>query len=65
MHAIDEAIQDLQSVSDRLADAALQLLSRALDTPEEHERRDLATLEKRVTKARRAVEKAIAELSGS
>jgi uncharacterized protein Yka (UPF0111/DUF47 family) len=64
MQAVEEAIEDLRSVSDRLADAALQLLSRALDTAEEHERRELATLEKRVTKARRAVEKAIAELSG-
>jgi hypothetical protein len=65
VQAIDEALNELRTTSDRLADASMQLLGRALETSEEHERHQLAQLEKRVTKARRAVEKAIAELDGA
>ncbi len=49
---------------EELADLATDLLRMALDSHEEHERVRLAAQEKRVTKARRAVEKAVAELTG-
>jgi hypothetical protein len=65
MQAIDEALEDLRATSERLADVSLQLLGRALETVEEHERHQLAQLEKRISKARRAVEKAIAELANA
>lgn len=55
---VDELRARLAQISEDLADLAVSILSRAVDTPEEHERSQLAGLEKRVTKARRAVEKA-------
>ena len=55
---VEELRERLAQISEDLADLAVSILSRAVDTAEEHERLQLATLEKRVTKARRAVEKA-------
>jgi hypothetical protein len=63
MVEIDEIRSDLQVIGERLADASINLLSRALDTAEEPERVALANQEKRLAKARRAVEKAINDLS--
>ena len=53
-----ELRERLAQMSEDLAELAVSILSRAVDTPEEYERLQLANLEKRVTKARRAVEKA-------
>ena len=55
---VEELRERLAQISEDLADLAVSILSRAVDTAEEHERLQLANLEKRVTKARRAVEKA-------
>jgi hypothetical protein len=55
---VEELRDRLAQIGEDLADLAVSLLGRALDTTEEHERVQLANLEKRVTKARRAVEKA-------
>ena len=53
----------LRSVGDDLADTAVTLLREALRTDDDDERRRALTAEeKRVTRARRAVEKAIREL---
>lgn len=60
---IDDVRHRLASISEELADIATDLLSQALDTPEEHERVRLAGLERGVTKARRAVEKAAGDLA--
>jgi uncharacterized protein Yka (UPF0111/DUF47 family) len=62
MQSIEDIVDELRGLADRLSDTSIQLIGRALETPEEHERHELATLEKRVGKARRAVEKAIHEL---
>lgn len=62
MARIDDVRNQLQSASDELADLALSLLGQAVDISEEHERVELANQERRVTKARRAVEKAIGVL---
>ena len=59
MSQVDDIRQRLAEISEDMADIAVSLLGRAIDTPEEHERMALANLEKRVTKARRAVEKAV------
>ena len=63
MAQVDEIRDRLQQISEDLTDLAVSLLSRAVDTDEEHERVALANQEKRVTKARRAVEKAVETLS--
>lgn len=63
MSQVDDIRQRLAQISEDMADIAVSLLSRAIDTPEEHERMALANLEKRVTKARRAVEKAVDTLT--
>ena len=60
----EELRERLAGMSDELADLATDLLRMALDSHEEHERARLAALEKRVTKARRAVERAVGELAG-
>ena len=63
MAQVDDIRDRLRQISEDLADLAVSLLSRAVDTDEEHERVALANQEKRVTKARRAVEKAVDTLS--
>jgi hypothetical protein len=63
MSRVDEVRDQLQSVSEELADLALSLLGQAVDESEDHERAAFTSLERRVTRARRAVEKAIHELS--
>jgi hypothetical protein len=62
MRELEEITAELHTLSERLADARLDILSRAVDTPEEPERVALASLEKRVAKAHRALEKAINDL---
>ncbi len=63
MSRVDEVREQLQSVSEELADLAISLLGQAVSAGEDHERVGMANMERRVTKARRAVEKAIHELS--
>jgi NTP pyrophosphatase (non-canonical NTP hydrolase) len=58
----EELRDQLSALGEELADLATDLLSQALQTREEHERVALSAHEKRVTKARRAVEKAVNEL---
>jgi hypothetical protein len=62
MARIDDVREQLRSASDELADLALSLLGQAVDVSDDHERVALANQERRVTKARRAVEKAIGAL---
>lgn len=63
MSRVDEVREQLQHASDELAELAISLLGQAVSAGEDHERVELANTERRVTKARRAVEKAIHELS--
>jgi predicted transcriptional regulator len=63
MRELDEICVDLQAIAERLADVSINVLGQALDTPEDHERATLAALEKRIAKARRAVDKAIHDLT--
>jgi hypothetical protein len=58
MQRIENAAEKLQSLSEELADIAMDLLRNALGA-EDHERVAAANLERRVTRARRSVEKAI------
>lgn len=60
---LDEIRDDLERIAERLADTSIDLLARAVDTPEEAERVMLANQERRLAKARRAVAKAIQDLS--
>jgi NTP pyrophosphatase (non-canonical NTP hydrolase) len=63
MSRVDDVREQLQTISEELADVALSLLGQAVSAGEDHERVGMANLERRVTKARRAVEKAINELT--
>ena len=47
MSQVDDIRQRLAEISEDMADIAVSLLGRAIDTPEEHERMALANLEKR------------------
>jgi hypothetical protein len=58
MQRIENAAEKLQSLSEELADIAMDLLRNAMGA-EDHERVAAANLERRVTRARRSVEKAI------
>ena len=63
--ADDEALQDrLRDCAANLADRAISLLRLAMNTEDDAERVRLVAQEKRVTRARRAVEKAIGLLAG-
>jgi hypothetical protein len=53
----DEVAAQLRAVAERLADLAIDRLRRATD-PEEGDRQAQADEERRITRARRAVEKA-------
>jgi chromosome segregation ATPase len=55
---------DLRVLSDRLADEAMATLRRAMNAGPD-EQAELRASEKRITRARRALEKAIALLEGS
>lgn len=61
MQRIENAAEKLQSLSEELADIAMDLLRNAMGA-EDHERVAAANLERRVTRARRSVEKAISLL---
>jgi len=60
MADLDALRHRCEALAEELADAALDLLGQAVDGDEEAGR-----IEKRVTRARRSVEKAAALLSGS
>jgi hypothetical protein len=60
---IEDLRDRLAAIAEELADAATDTLREAIDSPEEHERLGLAALERRITKARRAVDKARAVLA--
>ena len=63
--ADDEALQDrLRDCAANLADRAISLLRLAMNAEDDAERVRLVAQEKRVTRARRAVEKAIGLLAG-
>jgi hypothetical protein len=63
MGSIDQIRETLAAQAEALADAALDLLSRAMHA-DEPERMTLKNLERRVTRARRSIEKAVALLDG-
>jgi hypothetical protein len=61
---VDEIRDYLRSANDGLSDLAIDKLRAAMRTRDEDERTALKTEEKRITRARRAVEKAIGLLDG-
>lgn len=58
MQRIEHAADKLRAMSEELADIAMDLLRNAVGA-EDHERVQAANLERRVTRARRSVEKAV------
>jgi hypothetical protein len=58
MQRIEDAADKLRAMSEELADIAMDLLRNAVGA-EDHERVQAANLERRVTRARRSVEKAV------
>jgi hypothetical protein len=64
MGSIDDIRATLAEQAEALADAALDLLSRAVHA-DEPEQVPLKNLERRVTRARRSVEKAVELLDGN
>jgi hypothetical protein len=58
MQRIEDATDKLRAMSEELADIAMDLLRNAVGA-EDHERVEAANLERRVTRARRSVEKAV------
>jgi hypothetical protein len=58
MQRIEDAAEKLRAMSEELADIAMDLLRNAVGA-EDHERVEAANLERRVTRARRSVEKAV------
>lgn len=65
MGDVDGIAATLRGASEDLADRALSLLREAMRADEDEERARLKSAEKRVTRARRSVEKAIALLEGA
>ena len=61
---MDEVRSQLKAVADALADAAMDTLRAAMRTHDDHERNELKAKEKRITRARRSVEKAISLVDG-
>ena len=55
---------DLRSVAERIADEAIATLRNAMRADSEEEQAELRKVEKRLTRARRSVEKAISLLDG-
>ncbi len=64
MADIDEVRDYLRSAADGLADLAMDTLRAAMRTRDEDERNELKAREKRITRARRSVEKAISLVDG-
>ena len=64
MNGTDDIAERLGAEAERLADVAIDLLRAALHTDDPEEQAELRALEKRVTRARRSVEKAVALLAG-
>lgn len=58
MQRIEDAADKLRAMSEELADIAMDLLRNAVSA-QDHERVEAANLERRVTRARRSVEKAV------
>ncbi len=61
---MDEVRAQLKTAADALADAAMDTLRAAMRTRDENERTELKAKEKRITRARRSVEKAISLVDG-
>ena len=61
MQRLENATDKLRSLGEELSDIAMDLLRNAMSA-EDHERVAAANLERRVTRARRSIEKAIALL---
>ena len=59
MADVEEVREHLRAAADGLADLAMDTLRAALRTRDEDERNELKVKEKRITSARRSVEKAI------
>ncbi len=55
---------DLRSVAERIADEAIATLRNAMRADSEEDQAELRKVEKRLTRARRSVEKAISLLDG-
>ena len=64
MSNLDEIRDQLAVAIEALADEALRLLREAQHTADESDRRDVLAAEKRITRARRAVEKGAHLLEG-
>lgn len=64
MADIDEVRDSLRLAADGLADLAMDTLRAAMRTRDEDERNELKAKEKRITRARRSVEKAISLVDG-
>jgi hypothetical protein len=61
---MDEVRAQLKTAADGLADAAMDTLRAAMRTRDQDEINELKAKEKRITRARRSVEKAIALVDG-
>lgn len=64
MADIDEVRDYLRLAADGLADLAMDTLRAAMRTRDDDERNELKAKEKRITRARRSVEKAISLVDG-
>lgn len=64
MADVEEVREHLRAAADGLADLAMDTLRAALRTRDEDERKELKVKEKRITSARRSVEKAISLVDG-
>ena len=64
MADIDEVRDYLRLAADGLADLAMDTLRAAMRTRDDDERNELRAKEKRITRARRSVEKAISLVDG-
>lgn len=60
----NQIADDLRSVAERIADEAIATLRNAMRADSEEEQAELRKVEKRLTRARRSVEKAISLLDG-
>lgn len=61
---LDEVRSQLKTAADGLADAAMDTLRAAMRTRDQDEINELKAKEKRITRARRSVEKAISLVDG-
>ena len=65
MHELEALRERLQAIGEDLTDEAIRLLRSARVTAEDDERAALVAQERRITRARRAVEKAVHLLDGA